>query len=217
MKNKYLYTLIFYFIVSNLTCVFIASNYLIDLVYIIVNGVISFIVFKVINDINEKYLYKKYSSLFRLTYFEELSQNHNINSAILKANSKMEIDKLKLDYMQIVNDKTLLSKYTKSYTSKAMELTLLEGVKTSLKDVIRIEKEEYEKIEKEDYLNKYNKILLDSGILIGIVLLVRILFGNQIIKYTSYIFILMYMITSLFPLILGLIFFNLKRKDTYEI
>ncbi len=217
MKNKCLYTLIFYFVVSNLTCIFIAANYLIDLIYIIINGVLSFVLFKLLNDLNEKYLYKKYSSLFRLTYFEELASTHDVNAAILKANSKMEIDKLKLDYSQVVNDKTILSKYNKSYSSKLMEMTILEDMKVSLKDVIKIESEEYKKLENEDYLNKYLKVLLDSGILIMIVLLVRVLFGNQIVQYSSYLFIFMYVFTSLFPLILGLIYFSLRKKEHYEI
>lgn len=216
MKYKKIYPLIIYLIVSSVTILFVTSNYLYTLFYFIVSGILVFFDIKFLLEIDNKFSLVKKSSMYRLYYFEEYVITHDVYSSIQKANSKIEDKAYQLDYDQLINDKTKLNVLSKGINSRALEVSIYENKKVSYKDNIQFEKEFLSNLDNDDYVSKFNKCILQFSLFILAVLLIRLLFGNQIIDYSKLSFAGVYIFVSLFPLILGLGFLNSWRKISYE-
>lgn len=216
MKYKKIYPLIIYLIVSSVTILFVTSNYLYTLIYFIVSGILVFFDIKFLLEIDNKFSLVKKSSMYRLYYFEEYVITHDVYSSIQKANSKIEDKAYQLDYDQLINDKTKLNVLSKGINSRALEVSIYENKKVSYKDNIQFEKEFLSNLDNNDYVSKFNKCILQFSLFILAVLLIRLLFGNQIIDYSKLSFAGVYIFVSLFPLILGLGFLNSWRKTSYE-
>ena len=216
MKYKKIYPLIIYLIVSSVTILFVTSNYLYTLIYFIVSGILVFFDIKFLLEIDNKFSLVKKSSMYRLYYFEEYVITHDVYSSIQKANSKIEDKAYQLDYDQLIMDKTKLNVLSKGINSRALEVSIYENKKVSYKDNIQFEKEFLSNLDNNDYVSKFNKCILQFSLFILVVLLIRLLFGNQIIDYSKLSFAGVYIFVSLFPLILGLGFLNSWRKISYE-
>lgn len=216
MKYKKIYPLIIYLIASSVTILFVTSNYLYTLIYFTVSGILVFFDIKFLLEIDNKFSLVKKSSMYRLYYFEEYVITHDVYSSIQKANSKIEDKAYQLDYDQLINDKTKLNVLSKGINSRALEVSIYENKKVSYKDNIQFEKEFLSNLDNDDYVSKFNKCILQCSLFILVVLLIRLLFGNQIIDYSKLSFAGVYIFVSLFPLILGLGFLNSWRKMSYE-
>lgn len=216
MKYKIIYPLIIYLVVSSVAVLFVTSKYLYTLIYFVVSGVIVFLSSKFLLEINEKFNLVKKSSLYRLYYLEEYAIASDVQASINKANSKIEDSNFNLDYDQLIQDKTKLNVLAKGINTKSMELSIYENKKISLKDNIQFEKDFLSSLDKKDYASKFNKNIKQLTLFIMVILLIRILFGNQVINYSKLSFVCVYIFVSLFPLIFGLGFLNNWRKIDYE-
>lgn len=216
MKYKKIYPLIIYLVVSSVAILFVTSNYLYSLVYFLISGLIVFLNCKYILEINEKYNLVKKSSMYRLYYLEEYVITKDVQTSINKANSKIEDPNFNLDYDQLIQDKTKLNVLAKGINSKAVELTIYENKKTSYKDNIQFEKDFLSSLDQKDYVSKFNKNICQLTLFIMVILLIRLLFGNQVINYSKLSFVCVYIFVSIFPLIFGLGFLNSWRKIDYE-
>ena len=216
MKYKIIYPLIVYLVVSSVAVLFVTSKYLYTLIYFVVSGVIVFLSSKFLLEINEKFNLVKKSSLYRLYYLEEYAIASDVQASINKANSKIEDSNFNLDYDQLIQDKTKLNVLAKGINTKSMELSIYGNKKISLKDNIQFEKDFLTSLDQKDYASKFNKNIKQLTLFIMVILLIRILFGNQVINYSKLSFVCVYIFVSLFPLIFGLGFLNNWRKIDYE-
>ena len=216
MKYKIIYPLIVYLVVSSVAVLFVTSKYLYTLIYFVVSGVIVFLSSKFLLEINEKFNLVKKSSLYRLYYLEEYAIASDVQASINKANSKIEDSNFNLDYDQLIQDKTKLNVLAKGVNTKSMELSIYGNKKISLKDNIQFEKDFLTSLDQKDYASKFNKNIKQLTLFIMVILLIRILFGNQVINYSKLSFVCVYIFVSLFPLIFGLGFLNNWRKIDYE-
>lgn len=216
MKYKIIYPLIVYLVVSSVAVLFVTSKYLYTLIYFVVSGVIVFLSSKFLLEINEKFNLAKKSSLYRLYYLEEYAIASDVQASINKANSKIEDSNFNLDYDQLIQDKTKLNVLAKGINTKSMELSIYGNKKNSLKDNIQFEKDFLSSLDQKDYASKFNKNIKQLTLFIMVILLIRILFGNQVINYSKLSFVCVYIFVSLFPLIFGLGFLNNWRKIDYE-
>ena len=216
MKYKIIYPLIIYLVVSSVAVLFVTSKYLYTLIYFVVSGIIVFLSSKFLLEINEKFNLAKKSSLYRLYYLEEYAIASDVQASINKANSKIEDSNFNLDYDQLIQDKTKLNVLAKGVNTKSMELSIYGNKKISLKDNIQFEKDFLTSLDQKDYASKFNKNIKQLTLFIMVILLIRILFGNQVINYSKLSFVCVYIFVSLFPLIFGLGFLNNWRKIDYE-
>ena len=216
MKYKIIYPLIIYLVVSSVAVLFVTSKYLYTLIYFVVSGIIVFLSSKFLLEINEKFNLVKKSSLYRLYYLEEYAIASDVQASINKANSKIEDSNFNLDYDQLIQDKTKLNVLAKGINTKSMELSIYGNKKISLKDNIQFEKDFLTSLDQKDYASKFNKNIKQLTLFIMVILLIRILFGNQVINYSKLSFVCVYIFVSLFPLIFGLSFLNNWRKIDYE-
>ena len=216
MKYKIIYPLIVYLVVSSVAVLFVTSKYLYTLIYFVVSGVIVFLSSKFLLEINEKFNLAKKSSLYRLYYLEEYAIASDVQASINKANSKIEDSNFNLDYDQLIQDKTKLNVLAKGINTKSIELSIYGNKKISLKDNIQFEKDFLSSLDQKDYASKFNKNIKQLTLFIMVILLIRILFGNQVINYSKLSFVCVYIFVSLFPLIFGLGFLNNWRKIDYE-
>lgn len=216
MKYKIIYPLIVYLVVSSVAVLFVTSKYLYTLIYFVVSGVIVFLSSKFLLEINEKFNLVKKSSLYRLYYLEEYAIASDVQASINKANSKIEDSNFNLDYDQLIQDKTKLNVLAKGINTKSIELSIYGNKKISLKDNIQFEKDFLSSLDQKDYASKFNKNIKQLTLFIMVILLIRILFGNQVINYSKLSFVCVYIFVSLFPLIFGLGFLNNWRKIDYE-
>ncbi len=216
MKYKIIYPLIIYLVVSSVAVLFVTSKYLYTLIYFVVSGIIVFLSSKFLLEINEKFNLAKKSSLYRLYYLEEYAIASDVQASINKANSKIEDSNFNLDYDQLIQDKTKLNVLAKGINTKSMELSIYGNKKISLKDNIQFEKDFLTSLDQKDYASKFNKNIKQLTLFIMVILLIRILFGNQVINYSKLSFVCVYIFVSLFPLIFGLGFLNNWRKIDYE-
>ena len=216
MKYKIIYPLIIYLVVSSVAVLFVTSKYLYTLIYFVVSGIIVFLSSKFLLEINEKFNLVKKSSLYRLYYLEEYAIASDVQASINKANSKIEDSNFNLDYDQLIQDKTKLNVLAKGINTKSMELSIYGNKKISLKDNIQFEKDFLTSLDQKDYASKFNKNIKQLTLFIMVILLIRILFGNQVINYSKLSFVCVYIFVSLFPLIFGLGFLNNWRKIDYE-
>ena len=216
MKYKIIYPLIIYLVVSSVAVLFVTSKYLYTLIYFVVSGIIVFLSSKFLLEINEKFNLVKKSSLYRLYYLEEYAIASDVQASINKANSKIEDSNFNLDYDQLIQDKTKLNVLAKGVNTKSMELSIYGNKKISLKDNIQFEKDFLTSLDQKDYASKFNKNIKQLTLFIMVILLIRILFGNQVINYSKLSFVCVYIFVSLFPLIFGLSFLNNWRKIDYE-
>lgn len=216
MKYKIIYPLIIYLVVSSVAVLFVTSKYLYTLIYFVVSGIIVFLSSKFLLEINEKFNLVKKSSLYRLYYLEEYAIASDVQASINKANSKIEDSNFNLDYDQLIQDKTKLNVLAKGVNTKSMELSIYGNKKISLKDNIQFEKDFLTSLDQKDYASKFNKNIKQLTLFIMVILLIRILFGNQVINYSKLSFVCVYIFVSLFPLIFGLGFLNNWRKIDYE-
>ena len=216
MKYKIIYPLIVYLVVSSVAVLFVTSKYLYTLIYFVVSGVIVFLSSKFLLEINEKFNLAKKSSLYRLYYLEEYAIASDVQASINKANSKIEDSNFNLYYDQLIQDKTKLNVLAKGVNTKSMELSIYGNKKISLKDNIQFEKDFLTSLDQKDYASKFNKNIKQLTLFIMVILLIRILFGNQVINYSKLSFVCVYIFVSLFPLIFGLGFLNNWRKIDYE-
>ena len=216
MKYKIIYPLIIYLVISSVAVLFVTSKYLYTLIYFVVSGIIVFLSSKFLLEINEKFNLAKKSSLYRLYYLEEYAIASDVQASINKANSKIEDSNFNLDYDQLIQDKTKLNVLAKGVNTKSMELSIYGNKKISLKDNIQFEKDFLTSLDQKDYASKFNKNIKQLTLFIMVILLIRILFGNQVINYSKLSFVCVYIFVSLFPLIFGLSFLNNWRKIDYE-
>lgn len=213
MKNKFILPLGIYVVVSSLSALLVLTNYIIGLAVFVIELILAILIYKCFTNIDKKIKHEQDSSIFRLKLLENYSINHSLEYSLDSLQAYMKDSSLDFEFKDILLDHSLLNRLASNFNSQAVEKLFNENKLGNIEQCIKLEREYLDKLDRNNYISKIITNLYQSSILLGIVLSIRIIFGDELLNYNSLVFISAFLLVLILPMILICVSSIRKEKE----
>lgn len=213
MKNKFILPLGIYVVVSSLSALLVLTNYIIGLAVFVIELILAILIYKCFTNIDKKIKHEQDSSIFRLKLLESYSINHSLEYSLDSLQAYMKDSSLDFEFKDILLDHSLLNRLASNFNSQAVEKLFNENKLGNIEQCIKLEREYLDKLDRNNYISKIITNLYQLSILLGIVLSIRIIFGDELLNYNSLVFISVFLLALILPMILICVSSIRKEKE----
>ncbi len=213
MKNKFILPLGIYVVVSSLSALLVLTNYIIGLAVFVIELILAILIYKCFTNIDKKIKHEQDSSIFRLKLLESYSINHSLEYSLDSLQAYMKDSSLDFEFKDILLDHSLLNRLASNFNSQAVEKLFNENKLGNIEQCIKLEREYLDKLDRNNYISKIITNLYQLSILLGIVLSIRIIFGDELLNYNSLVFISVFLLVLILPMILICVSSIRKEKE----
>lgn len=213
MKNKFILPLGIYVVVSSLSALLVLTNYIIGLAVFVIELILAILIYKCFTNIDKKIKHEQDSSIFRLKLLENYSINYSLEYSLDSLQAYMKDSSLDFEFKDILLDHSLLNRLASNFNSQAVEKLFNENKLGNIEQCIKLEREYLDKLDRNNYISKIITNLYQSSILLGIVLSIRIIFGDELLNYNSLVFISVFLLVLILPMILICVSSIRKEKE----
>lgn len=213
MKNKFILPLGIYVVISSLSALLVLTNYIIGLAVFVIELILAILIYKCFTNIDKKIKHEQDSSIFRLKLLESYSINHSLEYSLDSLQAYMKDSSLDFEFKDILLDHSLLNRLASNFNSQAVEKLFNENKLVNIEQCIKLEREYLDKLDRNNYISKIITNLYQLSILLGIVLSIRIIFGDELLNYNSLVFISVFLLVLILPMILICVSSIRKEKE----
>lgn len=217
MKNKFILPLGIYVVVSSLSALLVLTNYIIGLAVFVIELILAILIYKCFTNIDKKIKHEQDSSIFRLKLLESYSINHSLEYSLDSLQAYMKDSSLDFEFKDILLDHSLLNRLASNFNSQAVEKLFNENKLGNIEQCIKLEREYLDKLDRNNYISKIITNLYQLSILLGIVLSIRIIFGDELLNYNSLVFISVFLLALILPMILICVSSIRKEKELWNL